>query len=71
MKTFLQIRTIHEVKNSHGELIKKFKVGKHSVEIQKDDKNKFHVHIDGDMLDKYLTQAQAERMAKEFIKQAG
>ena len=72
MKTFAQIRTsITEASVQHGKTVKKMKLGKHSVEIQKDAQGKFHVHIDGDMLDKYRSQAEAEKMAKEFIKQAG
>jgi len=72
MKTFAQIRTsITEARVQHGKTVKKMKLGKHSVEIQKDAQGKFHVHIDGDMLDRYRSQAEAEKMAKEFIKQAG
>jgi len=68
MKTFAEIRRMGS--QSHGRLVKKVKVGTHNVEIRKDSDNKFHAHIDGDMLDKYLTQAQAEKMARAFIKQA-
>ena len=72
MKSFAQLRTsITEANLQHGKTVKKMKLGKHSVEIQKDAQGKFHVHIDGDMLDKYRSQAEAEKMAKEFIKQAG
>lgn len=70
MKTFAQIRERVVKSAQHGRLVKKLRVGKHTVEIQKDAQGKYHAHIDGDMLDKYLTQAQAEKMAREFIKQA-
>jgi len=71
MKNFLELRShLTEANLKHGKTVKKMRVGKHSVEIQQDAQRKFHVHIDGDMLDKYLTLAQAEKMAKEFIKQA-
>jgi len=73
MKTFTEIRrgiTKGKKPLMHGKLVKKLRVGTHIVEIQKGSDNKYHAHIDGDMLDKYLTQAQAEKMARAFIKQA-
>jgi hypothetical protein len=72
MKTFAEVRRgVTRNKSAvHGKLVKKLKVGTHTVEIQKGSDGKFHAHIDGDMLDKYLTQAQAEKMARAFIKQA-
>ena len=33
------------------------------------DKGEFVVYIDGDRLDGYKTQREAEKMAKEFVKQ--
>ena len=44
------------------------KISRIPVKISKD-KNMFVVHIDGDMLDSYKTQKEAEKMAKEFVKQ--
>jgi hypothetical protein len=38
------------------------------VKINKE-KNDFVVYIDGDRLDAYKTQREAEKMAKEFVKQ--
>lgn len=75
MKNFITFRThLEEAKKSiadHGKVVKKFTVGKNKVVIQKDDAGKFHAHIDGEMLDKYKSQAEAEKMAKEFINQLG
>jgi hypothetical protein len=44
------------------------KIGKVPVMIHKE-KNVFVVYIDGDRLDAYKTQKEAERMAAEFVKQ--
>jgi hypothetical protein len=35
------------------------------------DKGKFVTYIDNEKLDTYLTQREAEKMGREFIKQAG
>ena len=44
------------------------KINRIPVKISKD-KNAFVVYIDGDMLYSYKTQKEAEKMAKEFVKQ--
>ena len=44
------------------------KIGRVPVKITKK-KNKFVVHVDGDKLDTYASQKEAEKMAKEFVKQ--
>ena len=47
---------------------KKMNISGVKVEIVKD-KNKFKVMVDGSLLDRYPTEKQAMKMAKEFIKQ--
>lgn len=44
------------------------KIGRVPVKIIKKG-NKFETHIDGDKLDSYASKAEAEKMAKEFVKQ--
>jgi len=44
------------------------KINRVPVMIHKD-KGEFVVYIDGDRLDGYKTQREAEKMAKEFVKQ--
>lgn len=66
-------RTFKELKeklNRHpsGEMVFKKKIGKVPVMIHKE-KAGFVVYIDGDRLDAYKTQREAERMAAEFVKQ--
>lgn len=46
----------------------KFKLGKYQVEIKKAG-SKYKVMIDGDHLDTYSSEKEAEKMAKEFVKQ--
>lgn len=66
-KTFRQLR---EKLGRHpsGEMVFNKKIGKVPVMIHKE-KAGFVVYIDGDRLDAYKTQREAERMAKEFVKQ--
>ena len=66
-KTFKSIR---ELTGRHpaGEMVFNKKIGGVSAMIHKE-KNVFVVYIDGDRLDNYKTQREAERMAKEFVKQ--
>ena len=59
MKTFSQLRE---------QTVFKKKIDRVPVEIKKQG-TKFVVHVDGDKLDSYKSQQEAERMAKEFIKQ--
>jgi len=44
------------------------KIDRIPVKITKE-KNGFVVYIDGDRLDSYKSQKEAEKMAKEFVKQ--
>lgn len=66
MKTFKQLR---EFKGKHppGEHISAKKVNGISTMIHKD-KGKFVAYIDGDKLDSYRTQKEAERMINVFVK---
>lgn len=50
-------------------VVKKFKIDRKSVVIQKLGHNKFKTLIDGDELDTYPNEKEAVTMAKEFIKQ--
>lgn len=65
MKTFKQL---YERKMPPGEHISDMKVSGINIMIHKD-KGKYIAYVDGDKLDSYPTQQQAERMAKEFVKQ--
>ena len=47
---------------------KKMKVKGITIEIVKV-KNKFQAKVDGDLLDTYASEKEAEKMAKEFVKQ--
>jgi len=51
-----------------GEMVFKKKISGLPVMIHKE-KNGFVVYIDGDRLDNYKSQKEAEKMAKEFVKQ--
>lgn len=66
-KTFKSIR---ELAGRHpaGEMVFNKKINRIPVMIHKE-KNVFVVYIDGDRLDSYKTQREAEKMAKEFVKQ--
>jgi len=66
-KTF---RSIRELAGRHpaGEMIFNKKINRIPVMIHKE-RNGFVVYIDGDRLDAYKTQREAEKMAKEFVKQ--
>lgn len=67
MKTFAEIR---ELTGRHpaGQMVFNKKINRVPVMIHKE-KNEFVVYIDGDRLDSYKNQREAERMAKEFVKQ--
>jgi hypothetical protein len=47
---------------------KKMKVKGIAIEIVKVE-NKFQAKVDGDVLDTYASEKEAEKMAKEFVKQ--
>lgn len=67
MKTFKQLR---EARGSMppGQHVSDMKVGKVQIMVHKD-KGKYVAYVDGEKLDSYRTQQEAEKMAKEFIKQ--
>ena len=50
-------------------IVKKIKINRKNVVIQKVAHNKFKTMIDGDELDTYPNEKEAMTMAKEFIKQ--
>lgn len=64
MKTFRSIR-ITEKKN---DVVLSTKINNIPVKIMSE-KGLFVTYIDGDKLDAYKSQKEAEKMAKEFIKQ--
>jgi len=66
-KTFRQLREKLD-RHPSGEMVFNKKIGKMPVMIHKE-KAGFVVYIDGDRLDAYKTQREAEKMAKEFVKQ--
>jgi len=61
MKSFKQLK-------ANLEESKKMKVKGISIEIVKAG-NKFKAMVDGDHLDTYASEKEAEKMAKEFVKQ--
>lgn len=61
MKSFRTLR-------ANLEESKKMKVKGITIEIVKV-KNKFQAKVDGDVLDTYASEKEAEKMAKEFVKQ--
>ena len=65
MKSFKNIR---EKKMPAGEHVFSKKVNKHSVMVHQDKKG-FSVYIDGDKLDTYRTQKEAEKMGVTFAKE--
>lgn len=66
-KTFAQLRE-KVSKHPSGKMTFDKKINGVPVMIHKQ-KNDFVVFIDGDELDRYSSQAEAEKMAKEFVKQ--
>ena len=67
MTTFKELREKLGRRPS-GEMIFSKKIDRIPVMIHKE-KSGFVVYIDGDRLDSYRSQKEAERMAKEFVKQ--
>jgi len=67
MKSFVQLRELARRKPS-GTVIFNKKIDRVPVKITKE-MNRFVVYIDNDRLDAYRTQREAEKMAKEFVKQ--
>ena len=67
MKTFLELRELTGRK-PEGQIVFDKKVNKIPVKINKE-RNGFVAYIDGDRLDNYRSQKEAEKAAMEFIKQ--
>ena len=67
MKTFKQIRE-SKGKMPPGDHVFDKKVSGHSVMVHKDNKG-FTVYIDGDKLDTYRSQKEAEKMGVAFAKE--
>lgn len=67
MKTFVQLRELAGRKPT-GDIIFNKKIDRIPVKITKE-MNRFVVYIDNDRLDAYRSQREAEKMAKEFVKQ--
>lgn len=65
MKTFQQIR---EKKMPAGQHVFDKKVNRHSVMVHKDNKG-FSVYIDGDKLDTFKSQKEAEKAGIAFAKE--
>jgi len=66
MKTFLQLRE-KLARHPSGQMVFNKKLDRIPVMIHKE-KAGFVVYIDGDRLDSYKTQREAEKMAKQFVK---
>jgi hypothetical protein len=65
MKTF---RSIREKKMPAGQHVSQKRVNGHSVMVHKDNKG-FSVYIDGDKLDTFRNQKEAEKAGMEFAKE--
>ena len=65
MKTFRELREAKKVK---GEVVFKKKMNKIEVVITKDAKG-FTAYVDGDRLDTFKSQSEAEKAAKTVIKE--
>ena len=66
MKTFQQIR--EAAKKSKEEVVFNKKMSRIPVKITKTDKG-FDLYVDGDMLDTFKSQKEAEKTAKTVIKE--
>jgi len=67
MKTFTELREKLD-RHPSGEMVLNKKVKGVPLMIRKE-KSGYVVYIDGDRLDSYKNQAQAEKMAMQFLKQ--
>ena len=67
MKTFRQIRENLD-RHPSGQMVFNKKINRVPVMIHKE-KSGYVVYIDGDRLDDYKSQAEAEKMAVQFVKQ--
>lgn len=68
MKTFAQLREKMRKGMPPGEHVFDKKVKGIEIMVHKE-KGKFTAYVDGDKLDTYRTQREAERMAHQFVKQ--
>ena len=66
----IEFKTLRELagRKPSGQVVMNKKIDRIPVKITKE-MNKFVVYIDNDRLDAYRTQREAEKMAKEFVKQ--
>lgn len=62
-------KSLSEKKNK-GETVFSKRISRIPVEIIKTGNNSFDAYVDGDKLDNYRSQKEAERMTIEFIKQS-
>lgn len=67
---FTELREKYSSKKS-GKTVFSKKMGKVDVRIDKTGPREFCVYIDGEKLDTYNTQKEAETTAKEFVKELG
>ena len=67
MKTFLHLRELTGRKPEGKEVCNK-KIGRVTIKINKE-RNGFVAYVDGDRLDVYRSQSEAEKASKEFLKQ--
>lgn len=67
MKTFRQVREKLD-RHPSGQMVMNKKINRVPVMIHKE-KSGFVVYIDGDRLDDYKSQKEAEKMAVQFVKQ--
>ena len=67
MKTFHQIREAIKPKTK-GKVVFNKKLDRVPVRVEQDAKG-FHVYIDGDFLDTFKSQSEAEKTAKTVIKE--
>lgn len=66
MKTFNELRELTGRK-PEGQLLVNKKQGRIQIQVYKE-RNGFVTYVDGDRLDSYRSQQEAEKAAKEFIK---
>ena len=66
MKTFNDLRELTGRK-PEGQLMVNKKQGRIQIQVYKE-RNGFVTYVDGDRLDSYRSQQEAEKAAKEFIK---
>ena len=66
----IEFKSLRELagRKPSGQVIMNKKIDKVPVKITKE-MNRFVVYIDNDRLDAYRSQKEAEKMAKEFVKQ--